>query len=106
MITPQGHAVENDWLYSDLNRIEMLFNRIAELDRTRYGRIWDPQPPLVADSCLRHKYSLCVNAYGDVLPCVGVTIVTGNIHQESLSEIIQNSEVIQDFRHHRKHMKS
>jgi len=106
MITPQGHAVENDWLYSDLNRIEMLFNRIAELDRTRYGRIWDAQPPLVADSCLRHKYSLCVNAYGDVLPCVGVTIVTGNIHQESLSEIIQNSEVIQDFRHHRKHMKS
>ncbi len=106
MITPQGHAVQNDWLYSDLNRIETLFNRLAELDKLHFGREWDAQPPLVADSCLRHKFSLCVNAFGDVLPCVGVTIVTGNIHHERLSVIIRNSEVIQDLRHHRKHMKS
>ena len=106
MITPQGRAIENDWLYSDVSQIEALFNRLADIDRSRFGRDWNPQPPLVGDSCLRHKYSLCVNAFGDVLPCVGVTLVTGNIRQESLASIIRNSEVIQDLRHHRQHMKS
>ncbi len=106
MITPQGRVIENDYSYIDIDSIKALFYRLAELDRTRFNKTWEPQPPLVGSRCLRHKYSLRVNAYGSVLPCTGITIVVGNIRQESLSKIIQNSEVIQDLRHHQKHIKS
>ncbi|MBN2591449.1 MAG: radical SAM protein [Sedimentisphaerales bacterium] len=106
MITPRGSDFENDYLYRDIGKIEALFYRLAELDRTRFNKTWDPQPPLVGGRCLRHKYSLYVNSYGEVLPCAGISIVAGNVKEEPLSKIIQNSEVIQDLRHHREHIKS
>lgn len=106
IMTPQDRNVENNCSYVDIDRIEMLFSQLAELDRIRFNNTWYPQPPIVGGRCLRHNYSLYVNAYGDVSPCVGITIVIGNIYQDILLKIIQNSEVIQDLRDHRNHIKS
>lgn len=105
MITPQGQALNSEWVYADVERIETLFERLAEIDKSRFDRHWTPQPPLVGDCCLRHQFSCCVNAFGDVLPCVGITITTGNIRQEKLAHIIETSEVMQDLRHFKDHMK-
>jgi radical SAM protein with 4Fe4S-binding SPASM domain len=100
MITPQGSAVENDWLSVEPDRVETLFNELAEIDKTAYGREWKPQPPLAGDICLRHQFSCYVNAFGDVMPCVGVTLPVGNIRKNRLADILRDSEVIQNLKNH------
>lgn len=100
IITPQGNARDNNGLEVDLATLHKVFGELSDLDRTRYGITWDPQPPLVGDRCLRHQFSCLVNAFGTVTPCVGVTIPVGNIRERKLAEILRDSEVIQDLRRH------
>lgn len=100
MITPQGSAVGNDWLYVKPAEVERLFNQLAEIDKTKYGRDWKPQPPLAGDICLRHQFSCYVNAFGDVMPCVGVTLPVGNIRKNRLADILRDSEVVQNLKNY------
>jgi len=105
IITPQANAVEHPELQVTSEDLEGLFHDIARLDREKYGHIWEPQPPLVGNKCLRHRFSCLVTARGDVLPCVGVTIPVGNIRETSLANILRNSEVIQNLKRHRETIK-
>lgn len=105
MITPQGKARENSMLDVDAARVKELFSEIAKVDRETYGFSWKPQPPLVGGQCLRHQFSCAVNAYGDVLPCIGVTVPVGNIREKKMADILKNSEVIQELRSYKKTIK-
>lgn len=105
MITPQGSAKQNEWLAVDSKEAFETFQQIADIDRRRYGQCWDPQPPLVGNKCLRHRFSCLVNSQGDVMPCVGVSIAVGNIRKQRLSDILQGSEVIRDLKNFRHTMK-
>ncbi|MCK5849519.1 MAG: radical SAM protein [Kiritimatiellae bacterium] len=105
MITPQGSAENNQWLVPGIDEVAEVFNVINKIDRERYGFEWECQPPLVGNKCLRHLFSCLVNAYGDVLPCVGVTIAVGNIRKEKLGHILRDSEVIHGLRHYRETIK-
>ncbi len=105
MITPQGNARENGMLEVESWKVKELFERIAQIDRERYGYNWEPQPPLVGGQCLRHQFSCAVNAYGDVLPCIGVTIPVGNIREAKLANILKDSEVIEGLRNYKKTIK-
>ena len=95
-------ACNRDKLELEPRELEKVFNEIAELDRTKFGIDWNPQPPLVGNKCLRHLFSCLVNATGDVMPCVGVTVPIGNIRDRRLGDILQDSEVVQDLRDHAK----
>lgn len=102
LITPQANAACNrPWLDVSREDARALFHDIADMDRTRFGRAWEPQPPLVGNKCLRHLFSCLVTATGDVMPCVGVTIPVGNVRRQPLRDILADSEVIQDLRDHR-----
>jgi radical SAM protein with 4Fe4S-binding SPASM domain len=105
IITPQANAIDHPELYVPPDEMEKLFHAIARIDRERYGMIWEPQPPLVGNKCLRHRFSCLVTARGDVLPCVGVTLSVGNVRQTPLAEILRESEVIQDLKRHRETIK-
>lgn len=105
MITPQGAANENDWVHVATPKVEALFREIAKIDREQFGRDWKPQPPLVGDNCLRHQFSCYVNAVGDVMPCVGIDLVVGSLRNNKLAKIIKDSEVMQDLRGYREHLK-
>lgn len=105
MITPQGRAKKNNALLVESDKMRELFYRIADIDREKYGYRWEPQPPLVGGQCLRHQFSCTVNVYGDVMPCVGVTIPVGNIREKRLADIIADSEVIQDIRNYKRTIK-
>lgn len=105
IITPQANAVDHPELQVSSEDLERLFHDIARLDRERYGHIWEPQPPLIGNKCLRHRFSCLVTARGDVLPCVGVTIAVGNIRETSLADILRDSEVIQNLKRHRETIK-
>lgn len=102
VITPQAAAVRNSWLSVESLELKRLFEELAEIDRLRFGRHWEPQPPLVGNRCMRHQVSCVVTATGDVMPCVGVTIVLDNIRNNSLANILSQSEVmnnLKDYRH-------
>lgn len=101
MITPQANAKKNEWLDVDPRKLQEVFAEVAEIDRLEYGQIWDPQPPLLGNRCMRHKFSCVVSSNGDVLPCVGIEVPIGNIREGKLREIIQDSEILQDLKDHR-----
>ncbi|MFH1939713.1 MAG: radical SAM protein [bacterium] len=101
MITPQGNAKENEWLHVDSKRVRDLFLDLEKIDREKYGYIWESQPPLVANKCLRHKFSCLLTSQGYIMPCVGINIPVGNIRQQKLKEIISESEAIEDLRNHK-----
>ncbi len=105
IITPQGKAKENGMLEIESGMAKELFEQIAKIDREKYGNTWEPQPPLVGGQCLRHQFSCAVNAYGDVLPCIGVTVPVGNIRENRLASILKDSEVIEDLRNYKKSIK-
>ena len=105
MITPQGRANDNQWLNVSAEEIRDLFFKISEIDREKYGVSWEPQPPLVGHRCLRHLYSCFINAYGKVMPCVGVNIPLGDIRENKLKLILQDSEVLEDLKNHNETIK-
>jgi len=105
MITPQGNARENGLLEVESLEVKELFERISKIDSEKYGYNWKPQPPLVGGQCLRHQFSCAVNAFGDVLPCIGVTIPVGNIREARLANILKDSEVIEGLRNYKKTIK-
>jgi radical SAM protein with 4Fe4S-binding SPASM domain len=98
VITPQGNARRNLNLEVEPDALHRLFTELAEIDRRKYGLEWEPQPPLVGNQCLRHQFSCLVNAFGDVMPCVGVSLPVGNVRERKLAEILQQSEVMADLR--------
>lgn len=101
MITPQGGAQKHNMLDIDPRTAEEFFHHIAEIDRTKFDHHWEPKPPLVGGECLRHQFSCIVTSHGDVMPCVGVTIPLGNVRDQKLSEILSDSEIMQDLKDYR-----
>lgn len=101
MMTPQGGAREHNMLEVDSRTIEEFFQVISEIDSNKYGIHWDPKPPLVGGECLRHQFSCAVNSEGYVQSCVGITIPIGNVRQQSLKEILRESEVVQDLKNYK-----
>ena len=99
MITPQGSAMRNEWLSVPVARQHELFETLSAIDRTEFGRDWDPQPPLAGNACLRHQFSCLISASGRAYPCVGVTIPVGTIREQKLADIISESEILQTLRH-------
>jgi len=105
ILTPQANALQNTWLDVEAAELRELFTRLAALDRERFGREWEPQPPLVGNRCMRHQVSCVVTACGEVMPCVGVTIPLGNVRNQRLADILKNSEVVRNLKNYRETIK-
>jgi radical SAM protein with 4Fe4S-binding SPASM domain len=105
IITPQANALDNRWLFVEPPDLHRLFNELSDIDRRIYGIAWDPQPPLVGNRCLRHKFSCLVNSKGEVMPCVGLNLPIGNIRQTPLAQILEESQVLKDLNDHRSTIK-
>lgn len=105
IITPQGRASNSRWMDIESHRLQEIFQSISDIDREKYGIEWDPQPPLVGNKCLRHKYSCMISSNGDVLSCVGLTMPLGNIKEMSLKEILSDSEIISALKKHTENIK-
>ena len=105
VITPQENALDNLWLSVDSIKVKELFAELSRIDQEKYGRDWEPQPPLAGNKCMRHQVSCLVTAIGDVMPCVGVTIPLDNIRKNKLGHILKNSEVMQNLKNYREMIK-
>lgn len=98
-VIPQGRAIAND-LCITKSELEDIYNRLKQLDKEKYNIEWENDyMPIAGVKCNRHYYSIYVNADGRVQPCSGIDITVGNVRDQSLKEIIVNSEVIQNLRH-------
>lgn len=105
VITPQEKALTNSWLAVEAQQLKTLFTQLSEIDQQKYGRHWEPQPPLVGNRCMRHQVSCLVTASGDVMPCVGVTIPLDNVRHNRLAHILKNSEVVNNLKNYREMIK-
>ena len=50
--------------------------------------------------CLKHKHSCFVTLDGNVYPCTGLSLIIGNIHKDTLSKILTDSEIIENLKNH------
>ncbi len=105
VITPQANVLDNNWLGVGPEDLKQLFTQLSVIDQTKFGRNWEPQPPLVGNKCMRHQVSCVVTATGDVMACVGVTIPLGNIRHSKLADILKNSEVVNNLKNYREMIK-
>lgn len=97
-MTLQGRAKEHGYLEVSQEKVQALFEELSRIDRDEFKCSWVPHPPLVASQCARHEYSCTITSVGEVHPCPGVSICTGNIRESSLAEIISESTVFRDLR--------
>ena len=104
VLTPQANALENTWLDVGAEELRGLFYQLAAIDREQFDRIWEPQPPLIGNRCMRHQVSCVVNADGQVMPCVGVTIPLGSIREQRLADILRH-QVVADLKNYRQTIK-
>ncbi|NQS72423.1 MAG: radical SAM protein [Desulfobulbaceae bacterium] len=105
VITPQANALANNWLNVTGPELKALFTELAAIDRKEFDRLWEPQPPLVGNRCMRHQVSCLVTARGEVMPCVGVTLAIGNIRKQALADILRHSSVLNDLKNYRETIK-
>ncbi len=105
IITPQTNARIHDRLYVPPRELGAFFKTIADLDKQRFGCTWDIQPPLVGSKCMRHQFSCLVTSTGNVYPCVGITLAIGNIRNQHLTDILDQSQVLKDLKNYRQTIK-
>ena len=96
---------ETDALAVPPDELERMFIRLAEIDRTEFGRDWQPRPPLVGHTCLRHRFSCTVTTDGHVQPCVGVDCAIGSVRKAPLRQLLRDSEMMEVLRHFRENIK-
>jgi predicted hotdog family 3-hydroxylacyl-ACP dehydratase len=80
------------------NRARLLFEEFARIDHDEFNRTWPMPPSLTGRSCKRHQFACHVTPCGTIFACVGVTIPLGNVRSESLHEILEPSEVLENLR--------
>jgi radical SAM protein with 4Fe4S-binding SPASM domain len=98
VLTDQGRAKQHPSLNLPPEEIRLVFERLAAIDRERFGIAWVPRPPIAGFTCRRHLYSCLVTAQGFVQPCPGVEVSIGNIRETPLEAILRDSRVITDLR--------
>lgn len=98
ILTLQGRAKENESLRVSTSEIKTIFEHLESIDKKRYGIAWTFKSNIAAFSCKRHLYSCLINSQGDVQPCTGIDFPVGNIKNESLGNILENSAVIKKLR--------
>ena len=86
-------------------KLKLLFEEFARIDREEFKRQWVPHPPLAASQCARHEYSCTITSIGEVHPCPGVSVSAGSIRESKLSAIISGSKPFQELRNIRKTIK-
>lgn len=104
-ITYKGSAVARHDLYPDKQTIQVLFEKLAQIDEEEFGLYWNPCPPIAGFNCRRHLYSCLVNSQGFVQPCVGIDIEVGNIREQKLFDIIKSSVILQELSRIKDHIK-
>lgn len=97
-MTDQGRATKHQSLAVSPEKVRAMFEQLATIDEKEYGNSWLPRPPLAGSHCARHEYSCTVTAIGEVFPCPGVSIATGNIRTQPIQTILKSSTVIQELR--------
>ncbi|MEK7289676.1 MAG: radical SAM protein [Planctomycetota bacterium] len=98
ILTYQGRAKDNAGLEVSVPEIKALFDRLAAIDKEKFGMLWKSHPTIAAFSCKRHFYSCLINSRGYVQPCPGIDMFIGNIREKPLREILATSAVITDLR--------
>jgi radical SAM protein with 4Fe4S-binding SPASM domain len=98
VLTDQGRAKQHPSLNLPPEAIRGVFERLASIDRERFGISWVPRPPIAGFTCRRHLHSCVVTSQGFIQPCPGVDVSVGNIREKPLETILRESQVIRDLR--------
>lgn len=97
IITPREGA-DNSGTGVPAKVAKTLFEELGRIDLNEFSREWELPASLTGRSCKRHLFACHVTPCGTIFACVGVTIPLGNVRKESLREILELSEVLENLR--------
>ena len=97
-VLPQGEANNIDLALNN-NELSILFEELRRYDEEKWGIKWNStHPPIAGAKCDRHLYSIYVKSDGTIQPCSGIEIPIGNIRNQELKQILEQSEIINQLR--------
>ena len=100
ILNVQGNAKKNrDVLEISPSEAHALFKTLKEYDESVWEITWPLTPPIAGQTCKRMYYSAYITATGEVLPCPGVDVSSGNIKDRTLRSIISESKIFNAVRH-------
>lgn len=82
-----------------------LIKTLYAIDRDEFGITWPVSPPHAGRSNMRHLYSCHIAACGTVYASADLPIPLGTVRTESLREILNLSEVLENLRDYRTKVK-
>jgi radical SAM protein with 4Fe4S-binding SPASM domain len=91
---------DQEWWTADLRRLQAALMEIADISRRETPEDSEAGASLLETGCMRHRFSCLVRSQGDVVPCAGVNMSIGNIRDESLEDLLKDSEILEDLRDH------
>ncbi len=100
-----GRASYNTNFDVSKEQLKSVFYNLLKIDRTKYGYSWYPSPPVVAGQCKRLLYDLVIGNNSNVQICPGIDISIGNLKNNSLKEILSDSELFDRIRNMSKNLK-
>lgn len=98
ILTMQGRAKQHQEIIVSTEELQSVFDELREIDLKEFGIKWSAHPTIASFTCKRHLYSCLVNSQGYVQPCTGIDLFIGNVKEQRLADILNNSGVIQDLR--------
>ncbi len=94
VVKVQGSCKDNPTLSPTVQELKKMFNEILSDDLADGYSGFSPHPPYVGGSCYQNLIRLNIAANGDVKPCPGIDLTLGNLKDNTMKEIIENSEVL------------
>jgi len=104
MIKPQG-GVKDDSFAISSSKVEALCNKVKENDRQMGIDSGELTPAYITGKCLSHMGSFNINISGDVIPCPSVEVIVGNLREQKMKDIIENSPEIKILRNLQENIK-
>jgi len=88
-----GRASDRTDLTVTPEELYELYGELARIDEG-FGISWEPGIPWVyGKACRKHHFGCFITAQGNVQPCSGIPIRAGNIREQSLRDILSNSQI-------------
>lgn len=78
--------------------VQAMFESLRDMDAREFNRVWKIPPTTSMRANGRPLYSCHVTQSGTVLPCAGLGLVIGNVRQNTVGNILEQSEILENLR--------
>ena len=97
VISPDRLAAHSPYLLNPAS-VQAMFQQLRELDQTEFDCTWAIPANTSVRANGRLLWSCHVNHDGSVIPCAGLALTIGHVRQNTIGDILEQSEILENIR--------